>query len=230
MVDAVLFDIDGTLVDSVDLHAEAWRQAMQRFGRDAPFERVRREIGKGSDQLLPVFFTQEELERFGEELTKHRGELYLREHLPKVRAFPGVRALFERLHEDGKRLVLASSARREELEALLDIAGVRELVEGSTSSDDVDRSKPHPDIFEAALDRLGSVDLRGVVAVGDTPYDAAAAGKLGLATIGVRCGGWSEEELLEAGCVAVFRDPEELLERYEEWVPGTEQERLRMAS
>lgn len=230
MVDAVLFDIDGTLVDSVDLHAEAWRQAMQRFGRDVPFERVRREIGKGSDQLLPVFFTQEELDRFGEELTRQRGELYLREFLPKVRAFPGVKALFERLRGDGKRLVLASSARREELEALLDIAGVRDLVEGSASGDDVDRSKPHPDIFEAALDQLGGVDLRGVVAVGDTPYDATAAGKLGIAAVGVRCGGWSEEELLEAGCVAVFRDPAELLERYEEWVPGTEQERMRMVS
>ena len=229
MMIGVLFDIDGTLVDSVDLHAEAWRVALARFGREVPFERIRREIGKGSDQLLPVFLTPDELQRSGEELTNQRSELYQREYLPKVRAFPGVRELFERLRADGKRVVLASSANREELDALMDIAGVRDLIEGTTSADDVDRSKPHPDIFEAALDKLGSVDLREVVVIGDTPYDAEASGKLGIAAIGVRSGGWSEEDLLEAGCVAVFEDPADLLARYESWAQAPE-ERLKLAS
>jgi HAD superfamily hydrolase (TIGR01509 family) len=215
MVSAVIFDIDGTLVDSVDLHAEAWRQAMQRFGRGVPFERVRRQIGKGADQLLPVFFTAEGLRSIGEELKAYRAELYRQEFLPRVRPFPGVPALFRRLREDGRRIVLASSARREEVDALIDVAGVRGLFEAATSADDVERSKPHPDVFEAALDRLGAVDLREVVAVGDTPYDAEAAGKLGVATIGLLSGGWSEMDLVEAGCIEIYRDPADLLARYE---------------
>lgn len=217
MLSAVIFDIDGTLVDSVDLHAEAWRRAMQRFGRDVPFERVRHQIGKGSDQLIPVFFSEEEIQKFGQELNEQRGELYMREFMPRVKPFPGVPALFERLRADGRRIVLASSARREELDVLMDIAGVRDLVDGTTSSDDADKSKPHPDIFEAALDKLGNVDLREVVVVGDTPYDAEAAGKIGLPCLGVLCGGFPEQELLEAGCVALFKDPEDLLARYKDW-------------
>jgi HAD superfamily hydrolase (TIGR01549 family) len=216
MVAVVIFDIDGTLVDSVDLHAEAWQRAMRRFGRDVPIERIRREIGKGADQLLPVFFTAEELRRFGAELKELRTELYTREYLPRVRSFPELPALFERLRDDGRRIALASSGRREEVEALLDRAGVRGLIEGATSADDVERSKPHPDVLEAALDRLGLVDLREVVAVGDTPYDAEAAGKLGLSTIGLLCGGWPEMDLVEAGCVEIYRDPGDLLARYEE--------------
>jgi len=225
MLSAVIFDIDGTLVDSVDLHAEAWRKAMLRFGRDVPLERVRRQIGKGSDQLLPVFFSEDELQQMGEELTKQRGEMYQQEFMPQVKPFPGVPALFQRLRADGRRIVLASSAKREELDALMDIAGVRDLVDGTTSSDDAERSKPHPDIFEAALDQLGSVDLREVVVVGDTPYDAEAAAKLGLPCLGVLCGGFPEQDLLEAGCVAIFRDPEDLLARYEEWAAGSEERR-----
>jgi len=225
MLSAVIFDIDGTLVDSVDLHAEAWRKAMLRFGRDVPLERVRRQIGKGSDQLLPVFFSEDELQQMGEELTKQRGEMYQQEFMPQVKPFPGVPALFRRLRADGRRIVLASSAKREELDALMDIAGVRDLVDGTTSSDDAERSKPHPDIFEAALDQLGSVDLREVVVVGDTPYDAEAAAKLGLPCLGVLCGGFPEQDLLEAGCVAIFRDPEDLLARYEEWTAGSEERR-----
>src|SRR3712207_3605800 len=117
MIKAVIFDIDGTLVDSVDLHARAWQEAFRHFGKEVPYGRVRHQIGKGGDQLMPVFFTEEELGRFGGELEKYRGELYKREYLPRVRAFPRVRDLFLKIKEDGLRLALASSAREDELGA-----------------------------------------------------------------------------------------------------------------
>jgi phosphoglycolate phosphatase-like HAD superfamily hydrolase len=114
---AAIFDVDGTLVDSVDLHAEAWQRAMQRFGKDVPIEVVRHQIGKGADQLLPDFFSAVELDRIGEPLRDFRGELFRRQYLPRVVAFPGVRELFLSLRARGVRLALASSANGEELEA-----------------------------------------------------------------------------------------------------------------
>ena len=218
MIKAVIFDIDGTLVDSVDLHARAWQEAFRHFGKEIPFERVRHQIGKGGDQLMPVFFSRDELDQFGEEMEKYRGELFKREYLPEVRAFPRVRELFLKIKEDGKRLALASSAKEDELKAYKKIADIEDLVEEETSADDADKSKPHPDIFEAALERLGDVEPAEAVVVGDTPYDAEAAGKLNLRTIGVLCGGFPEGELRAAGCVQIFQGPADLLERYEDSV------------
>ena len=215
MVTAVIFDIDGTLVDSVDLHAEAWRRAFREYGREVPFADVRHQIGKGGDQLMPVFFSKEELARFGGEMEKFRGDLYKREYLPRVRAFPSVRELFERVRADGHRIALASSAKKDELAAYKRIARVEDLVEEETSADDAERSKPHPDIFEAALERLGHPDPAEVVVVGDSPYDAEAAGKLGLRTVGLLCGGFPEAELRAAGCIPIYRDPADLLARYD---------------
>ncbi|HKQ51027.1 MAG TPA: HAD family hydrolase [Pyrinomonadaceae bacterium] len=216
MIKAVIFDIDGTLVDSVDLHARAWQEAFRRFGKEIPYERVRHQIGKGGDQLMPVFFSAEELDRFGEELEKYRGELFKREYLSRVRAFPRVRELFLKLKGEGKRLALASSAKEEELGVYKKIADIEDLVEEETSSDDADKSKPHPDIFEAALERLDDVEAAEALVVGDTPYDAQAAGKLSLRTIGVLCGGFPEAELRASGCVQIFKGPADLLARYEE--------------
>lgn len=216
MITAVVFDIDGTLVDSVDLHARAWQEAFREFGREVEFERVRHQIGKGGDQLMPVFFTDEELSRFGKQMEEFRGDLFKREYLPRVRAFPAVRGLFERIRRDGRRIALASSAKEEELAAYKEIANIADLVEEETSKDDVERSKPHPDIFASALAKLGPADAREVLVVGDTPYDAEAAGKVGLRTIGVLCGGFPETELRAAGCAEIYRDPADLLARYDE--------------
>ena len=220
MTKAVIFDVDGTLVDSVDLHARAWQEAFRRFGREVAFQEVRRQIGKGGDQLMPVFFSREELERIGEELEEYRGDLYKREYLPRVRAFPRVRELFERVIEDGHRIALASSAKEEELAAYKKIADIEDLVDEETSADDAEKSKPHPDIFEAALERLGDVNARDAIVVGDTPYDAEAAGKLGLTTIGVLCGGFPADDLRAAGCVKLYRDPADLLAQYEHSLIG----------
>lgn len=216
MLKAIIFDIDGTLVDSVDLHARAWQEAFRKFGREVAFERVRHQIGKGGDQLMPVFFSAEELERFGEELEKYRGELFKREYLSQVRAFPQVRELFERIRRDGKRIALASSAKKEELTTYKEIARITDLVEEETSADDAEKSKPHPDIFEAALAALGDVRADEALVIGDTPYDAEAAGKIKLRTIGVLCGGFPEAELRAAGCVTLYRDPADLLARYDD--------------
>src|SRR5918911_3504357 len=206
MIKAVIFDIDGTLVDSVDLHAQAWKEAFEHFGKKIPFDEVRQQIGKGGDQLMPVFFSKEELREFGEEMEKYRGDLFKRDFLPRVRPFPHVRDLFLRIREDGKRIALASSAKEEELQVYKRIAHIEDLVEEETSADDADKSKPHPDIFEAALKRLGDVKTDEVVVVGDTPYDAEAAGKLSLRTIGVLCGGFPEAELREAGWVKNYEE------------------------
>ncbi len=220
MIKAVIFDIDGTIVDSVDLHAQAWKESFKHFGKDIPYEQVRHQIGKGGDQLMPVFFSREELEEFGEEMEEYRSHLYKRDYLPRVRAFPKVRELFLKIKEDGKRLGLASSAKEDELAAYKKIANIEDLIEEETSADDAERSKPHPDIFKAALDKLENISPRQAVVVGDTPYDADAAGKLRLRTIGVRCGGFPEEELRAAGAIAIYDDPSDLLTHYEETIIG----------
>lgn len=214
MIKAVIFDIDGTLVDSVDLHAQAWKEAFKHFGKEIPFAEVRHQIGKGGDQLMPVFFSKDELKRFGKEMEEYRGRLYQRDFLPKVRPFPKVRELFQRIEGDRLRIALASSAKEEELKEYKKIAHIEDLVEEETSADDADKSKPHPDIFQAALERLGDVEPSEAIVVGDTPYDAQAAAKIKLRTIGVLCGGFPAPELEEAGCIAIYQDPADLLARY----------------
>jgi phosphoglycolate phosphatase-like HAD superfamily hydrolase len=216
VIKAVIFDIDGTLVDSVDLHAQAWKETFRHFGKDVPYEQVRSQIGKGGDQLLPVFFSRSELDEFGEEMEKHRSELFKREFLPRVRPFALVPELFKRIIDDGKKVALASSAKGDELETYKKIAGIEDLIEAETSSDDAEKSKPHPDIFEAAMGKLNGIGPSEVIVVGDTPYDAEAARKAKLRTIGVLCGGFPESKLLAAGCMAIFEDPADLYVRYRE--------------
>src|SRR6185369_14215040 len=148
----------------------------KHFGKDIPYERVRHQIGKGGDQLMPVFFSKEELERFGKEMEEFRSRLFKRDYLPKVRGFPMVRELFQRIKSDGKRIALASSAKKDELAIYKRIVGIEDLLEGETSADDVERSKPHPDIFAEALKELSGITVDEAIAVGDTPYDAEAAG------------------------------------------------------
>jgi HAD superfamily hydrolase (TIGR01549 family) len=215
MPTSIIFDIDGTLVDSVDLHAEAWREAFRHFGFDIPFARVWEQIGKGSDQLIPALLPADAVKDKGKEIDKYRGKLFKRDYLPRVRAFPKVRELFERIWEDGKRIALASSAKEDELDTYIRLANVGDLIEAATSSGDAEKSKPHPDIFNAALDRLGKPDPADVVVVGDTPYDSEAAAKAGMRTVGVLGGGWPAETLRSVGCVAVYAGPADLLRNYD---------------
>ncbi len=216
MINNVIFDVDGTLVDSVDLHAKAWQEIFKKHGKDIPFQDVRQQIGKGGDQLLPVFFSQEELDEFGEEMEKARGELFQSKYLPQVKPFPKVRELFERIKRDDKKIALASSAVEKELEHFKDLLNIADLLAGDTNADDAEESKPEPDIFLAALKELGHAKPEEAIVIGDTPYDAIAARKAKLKTIGFLCGGFPEEQLLKEGCIKIYRDPGDLLARYDE--------------
>jgi HAD superfamily hydrolase (TIGR01549 family) len=220
MIRAAIFDVDGTLIDSVDAHARAWQLALKHLGHAVPFERVRHQIGKGGDQLMPVFLSKEELERCGEALEKYRADLYKREFMPSVRPFPEVRELFLRMRESGVQTVLASSAKGDELQHYKRLCRIDDLIEGNTSADDAERSKPHPDIFEAALSKLDGVQPREAMVVGDTPYDVIAAKRAGVQSIGMLCGGFPEDELREAGCIAIYRDPADMLANFENSVFG----------
>jgi phosphoglycolate phosphatase-like HAD superfamily hydrolase len=210
-----LFDVDGTLVDSVDLHARAWQEALAHFGFEIAYDAVRRQIGKGGDQLLPVFVPQDVLERIGDSIEAYRGELFCRDYLPRVKPFPRVRDLFERIKRDDYRVALASSGKTDEVEHYKKLLGVDDLVDVQTSSDDAESSKPCPDIFEVALQRADVEPHRALV-IGDTPYDAIAARRAGLRTAGVLCGGFPETDLRAEGCVQIYRDPADTLDRYYE--------------
>ena len=220
MIEAVIFDVDGTLVDTVDMHAEAWRRAFKEFGKDLEFQAVRGQIGKGGDQLMPEFLSEKELDDFGEKLEKRRTEIFDNEYLPKTKPFPKVRELCERIGKDGVKIVLASSATGNEVEFFKKVLDIADLLEGETTSDDAEESKPEPDIFAAAMKKIGSPVAENCVVVGDTPYDAIAAGKIKLKTIGVLCGGFPEKVLREAGCVEIYKDPADLLARYDESAIG----------
>jgi HAD superfamily hydrolase (TIGR01509 family) len=208
----VIFDVDGTLIDSNDAHAASWVDTLAEAGHDVPFERIRLMIGMGGDKLLPTATGIEVDSPEGERLTSRRAEIFHQRYLPTLRALPGARALLERLGRDGRTLVIATSAKREELDAMLRQVGLDGLFEEETSSSDAERSKPDPDIVEAALRRAG-VPPDECVMLGDTPYDVEASQRAGVAIIGVRSGGWTAEEL--AGAVEVWDGPADLLEHYE---------------
>jgi len=216
---AVLFDVDGTLVDTNDLHAAAWRGAFLNFGLDKPVEEIRWQVGKGGDNLIPALFPDlSEPQR--EEIEDFRGDLFKRDYLPRATPFPGVRDLFERLAGEDVRIVLASSSHSEEVAYYLSLIACADLVTATTSKDDVDKSKPCPDIFAAALAKVAPLGADDAAVVGDTPWDAKAAGKLGLRTIGFRSGGFPDEALAEAGACELYDGPGDLLERFDRSVFG----------
>ncbi|HEX9964116.1 MAG TPA: HAD family hydrolase [Allosphingosinicella sp.] len=216
---AALFDVDGTLVDTNDLHASAWREAFLKFGLDRPVEEIRWQVGKGGDNLIPSLFPDlDEARR--EEIEAYRGDLFKRDYLPRATPFPGVRDLFERLAADGTRIVLASSSHSEEVDYHLSLIACADLVSATTSKDDVEKSKPCPDIFAAALRRVAPLGAEEVAVVGDTPWDAEAAGKLGLRIVGFRSGGFPDDALAKAGACELYDGPSDLLARFESSVFG----------
>lgn len=209
----VILDIDGTLVDSNDAHAQAWAEAFSAHGFQTSFEQVRPLVGMGSDKLLPAAVGLDRNSAQGTQISEERKHIFAERYLPRLRAFPGTRELLARMRERGLRLVVASSAEREELQALLLLAGAEDLIEAQTSSSDAESSKPAPDIVQVALEKLGTTDAE-VVMLGDTPYDVEAATRAGIAIIALRCGGWDDDALKEA--IAIYDGPADLLAHYDE--------------
>ena len=213
MFNAILLDIDGTLVDSNDAHAHAWVAAFTESGVTVDFARVRRCIGMGGDKLMPEVSGITEDSPQGRRIGKRRGEIFTAEWLPRLRPFRDVERLVTALNDRGFSIVAASSAKKTELRALLEIAGVAAMLEGATSSDDAEESKPDPDIIEAAL-KQAHAEPGEAVMVGDTPYDVEAATRAGVATIAFRCGGWHDEDL--TGAIAIYDGALDLFARLDD--------------
>ncbi|VTS00530.1 had-superfamily hydrolase : Uncharacterized protein OS=Sorangium cellulosum So0157-2 GN=SCE1572_50600 PE=4 SV=1: HAD_2 [Gemmata massiliana] len=212
-ITGVLLDIDGTLVDSNDAHAHAWMKALAEAGVRAEFATVRRLIGKGGDKLLPEVSGIDAESEKGKAISKRRGEIFQTEYLPKLKPTPGARELLARMKKAGLELAVASSAKEDELKALLKVCGADEYIEAATSSDDAENSKPDPDIVHAALEELGHPKEK-VILLGDTPYDVEASLKAGIRVVALRCGGWGDADL--KGAVAIYDDPADLLARFDD--------------
>jgi HAD superfamily hydrolase (TIGR01509 family) len=215
MPDVLLTDIDGTLVDSNALHAEAWRRAFEHFGIQVGFDEAWRQIGKGGDKVIAEFVAEPERKRLEEPLKQLRKEIFHRDYMGRMVAFARARDLLLRVRESGMRIALATSANKEDLPVYGRLVGMEDLVDEASSSADAERSKPDPDIFVAALKRVG-MRAEQAIALGDTPWDAEAAGKIGVPVIGLTSGGWKADDLRAAGCVEVWQDPADLLLHFEE--------------
>lgn len=207
----VIFDIDGTLVDSNDAHARAWVRAFADEGIEVPFERVRPLIGMGGDQLVPRLTGIEKDDPRYQPLSDGWKRHFQEEELPGVRAQPGNRALIEALQARGLRLIVGTSADEALVEGLLKIAGVEDLLTEHTTASDVEASKPEPDIVQAAVAKLGLPPAE-VLMVGDTPFDVESARKAGVDTVALRCGGDDRFE----GAVAVYDSPQDWLGHLDE--------------
>lgn len=218
-IQGVILDVDGTLVDSNRLHAQAWFDVFHEAGYDGgTVADIQRLIGMGSDKLLPTAVGIHAGTPDGRRLAERRAHLFRTLYMPTVRPLPGAQDLVETLRDRGFRLAVASSAQPDELTALLEIASVGWLRDDATSGDEVAASKPDPDIVHAALREL-DLPADRVAFLGDTPYDVEAGLRAGVTVIGVRSGGWDEAGL--RGATAVYRDPEDLLRQLESSPLGT---------
>jgi HAD superfamily hydrolase (TIGR01509 family) len=205
----VILDIDGTLVDTNYEHTIAWYQAFRQHDVLLPLWRIHRHIGMGGDQLVGALAGEEIDEERGDDIRAAESALYLA-MIEMTEPLEGARELIEDLKGAGREVVLASSAKEKEVEHYLDELDARDLVDSWTTSADVEQTKPEPDLVLAALEKL---DTDEAVMVGDTPWDVEAARRAGVDTIAVRAGGFSEQELSDAGAVAVFDSIVELRER-----------------
>ena len=214
----LLFDVDGTLVDSNELHARCWIEAFEHFGKHFEYDVIRKQIGKGGDMLVPDVLNAREIRRFGEDVKKYRSRLFRDKYLPDVKPFPFSTNLFEKLAGLGVKMALASSSDPEEVEYYTRLLGVERLIEGSTSKGDAEHSKPSPEIFSAALERTGTDPERTFV-VGDTPYDILAAHRCALPVIAVLSGGFERELLAKAEFIyANAGDILERIDQLDEWI------------
>jgi len=214
----VLLDIDGTLIDSNDAHARAWVASLAEFGYVVTFERVRPLIGKGGDKILPELVGLDSESAEAKRMSEVRGEMFRTRELPHLKATPGARDLLLRFRADEYELSVATSAKADDVKATLEQAGVADLIETATSSDDAERSKPDPDIVRAALQRSRRPASHAVM-LGDTPYDIEAATRARVRIVALRCGGWWSDESLR-GAAAIYDDPAALITHYDDSIFG----------
>ena len=204
-----ILDVDGTLVDTNYHHAIAWYRAFRRSGIVLPLWRVHRHIGMGGDQLVAALCDDATESEHGDDIRAAETELYS-ELIGEVEPLDGARELIAELKERGHSVVLASSAKEDEVEHYIDLLGAGELADGWTTSEDVEATKPEPDLVNAAIEK-GAGD--GAVLVGDSTWDCQAAGRAGIACVGVLTGGFSDRELHDAGATMVFESIAELRRR-----------------
>jgi HAD superfamily hydrolase (TIGR01509 family) len=209
----VLLDIDGTLLISNEAHSSAWHDAFAEFGRDIPVSRIEPLIGMGSDKLMgeltPDISSDSET---GKAITQRRQEIFLKRYLPSLHPAPGARDLVSRFSDLGLTCTIATSAKDEELDALLQQAGVADLIDEETTSSDAEESKPAPDIVTAAL-KKSKLPPEDVLMLGDTPFDIASAAQAGVGAVGVRCGGHDTDM---GDALAVYDDPADILAHFDE--------------
>ncbi len=196
-IQAFLLDIDGTLVDSNDKHADCWVEAFAHFGKKVEWSEIRQQIGKGGDLLVPDTLNAREMRAFGEAVKDYRGEVWKKRYLETVQPFAGARESIEALHARGIKLAFASSSNPDEVEYYVELLGVGHLLAGTTSKENAEFSKPSPEIFQAALDLVKSDPAR-TFAVGDTPYDVLSAHRVPVPIVAVLSGGFPREQLEKA--------------------------------
>jgi membrane protein len=210
----VFLDIDGTLVDSNEFHVEAWARAFFDGGYPVGQEHIRKQIGKGADMLIPALMPGISDWR-RQALARHHDQWFRAHGLPHVQAFAHAKDFVAKLNESGLQIVLASSASDEEVQHYVRLLGIAALLAGTTSADDVERSKPAGDIFASALEKVAPTPAALSVAVGDTPYDCLAAAACGIRTIALRSGGFRDDELTGAGAIKIYDDVDDLLRSYD---------------
>jgi phosphoglycolate phosphatase-like HAD superfamily hydrolase len=197
---AILFDVDGTLVDSNDLHAEAWAKAFNHFGRAHSAKDIRSWIGMGGDKILKDLAAIDDQSELGQAISKFRADLFKEVYAPRVRAFAEAGSLIQSLKDRGYLTAIATSAAADELDTILGYAGLRGAISLKTSSDDAEDSKPDPDIIQAAL-KKARIQSSDALMIGDTPYDIEASLAAGVKVIAVRTGGWSDASLKDADLI-----------------------------
>ncbi|HEV2812850.1 MAG TPA: HAD family hydrolase [Solirubrobacteraceae bacterium] len=216
MAKAAILDVDGTLVDTNYQHALAWFRAFRQHGFVVPIWTIHRAIGMGGDQLVPHLIGEEKAEEVGDDLRAAEKPLF-RAMIDECEPLEGARDLISDLRGRDKTVILASSANEQDIGHYLDLLDAHELADDWTTSDDVERTKPEPDLVKAAIEKAGTDDA---VMVGDTTWDIEAARRAGIATIAVMTGGFSADELREAGAAQVFESIEELRQRIGETALG----------
>jgi len=212
LLQGVIFDIDGTLVDSNDAHAQSWVETFVEAGYAVPFDVVRPLIGMGADKLLPKTAGVRHDSEQGKKLLARRSRIFQEKYLPRLKPFPGSRELVLRVRAAGLKPIVATSAKDKELKGLLEAAAVNDLMEERATSSDAKRSKPDPDIVQAAIDESG-IAKQNLIMIGDTPYDVEAATRAGVKCIAFRSGGWKDDSL--EGAIAIYDGPADLLAHYD---------------